>query len=111
MPDLPAESPTISPTMVYTPREVAAFAKCSQGFVRKQIGEGKLPAFRLGDSKLLRIKGVDAEQWLTKSQATGSAGSPELPNNSPEGNGAPHGGPKRSAADTALASVLSETRA
>jgi excisionase family DNA binding protein len=110
MPNTFSESSMINPAQVYTPREVAVFAKCSQGFVRKQIREGRLPAFRLGDSKLLRIKGIDATQWLTKSQVIGSADSAEHLENFPRDNGAPFGVAKRTAADLALASVLSETR-
>lgn len=107
--DRSAESITIIPVAVFTPREVAKAAKVSPGFVRKQIREGKLPAYKFGE-KLLRIKGVDAEQWITKFLATGSGGSHEHQDNSPEDNGAPSGGQKRSAADTAFASVLSETK-
>jgi excisionase family DNA binding protein len=86
----PPESPSI-PERRLTPVEVAQMARCSASFVRKEIRAGRLVAYRLGD-KLLRIKQGDAETWLTRSQATGSEGSPEHPENSPEGNGAPSGG-------------------
>lgn len=105
------ESGTIDPRQVYTPAEISAFAKCSQGFVRKEIRNGNLPAFRLG-GKLLRIKGEDAWHWLTrKSENTGLASSQDRHGNSPMGSGVPFGAGKRTGVDTALASVLSEKRA
>jgi excisionase family DNA binding protein len=105
------ESNTINPRQVYTPAEISAFAKCSQGFVRKEIRNGNLPAFRLG-GKLLRIKGEDAWHWLArKSENTGSGGSQENLVSSQAGSGAQYGVGKRTGVDMALASVLSEKRA
>jgi excisionase family DNA binding protein len=101
-----AESLTINPVQVFTPAEVATLAKCSVGFVRRQIREGRLPAYKLGE-KLLRIKGVDAEQWIWKFLTTASGGSSALPGNSPKNSGAQFGGAKPTAADSAL----SETKA
>lgn len=106
-----AESTMIALGQVYTPAEISTFAKCSQGFVRKEIRNGNLPAFRLG-GKLLRIKGEDAWQWLTrKSESTGSASSTGNRGSSPVGSGARYGAGRETGVDTALASVLSEKRA
>lgn len=105
------ESPTIHPRQVYTPAEISTFARCSQSFVRKEIRNGNLPAFRLG-GKLLRIKGEDAWQWLTrKSENTGLGSSRVNPESSPKGNGALYGEERQTDVDTALTSVWSEKRA
>ena len=105
------DSNMIDPRQVYTPAEISTFAKCSQGFVRKEIRNGNLPAFRLG-GKLLRIKGDDAWQWLTrKSENTGSGSSTGDRENSLVGNGARYGAARATGVDTALASVLRQERA
>ena len=104
------ESYSIDPRRVYTPAEISTFAKCSQGFVRKEIRLGHLKAFRLG-GKLLRIKGDDAWHWMTKkSESTDSDDSLDLQESSQEDNGAPSGAARQTVADTALTSVLNEKR-
>ena len=102
---------TLDRGRVYTPAQISDFAQCSPSFVRKEIRNGNLPAFRLG-GKLLRIKGEDAWSWLTeRSGNTGLANSDADRRDSPEANGARSGAAKRTGVDTALVSVLSETRA
>src|SRR5687767_4805595 len=104
------ESPTVTAGRVYTPAQIAEFAQCSSSYVRKEIGNGNLPAFRLG-GKLLRIKGEDAWTWLTgRSGNTGLASSRGDRETSLTDNGAPYGEGRRTGVDTALASVRSERR-
>jgi excisionase family DNA binding protein len=98
----------IDEQLVYTPNEVAQFAKCSPSFVRKEIKNKSLKAFRLG--KLLRIKGEDACYWMSKSGNLDLAGSAERQRNSQVGNGAQSGAAKKTGVDTALASVWRERR-
>jgi excisionase family DNA binding protein len=105
------ETLALDQEQIYTPDEVAILAKCSAGFVRKEIRNGNLAAFRLG-GKLIRIKGHDAWEWLTrKSVNTVSVGSLDHHENSPKVNGVPSGAARKTVVDTALASVWRKERA
>ena len=47
---------------VYTPETLADRWQCSASHIRKMIGRGELPAFRLGGT-LLRIRVADVEEF------------------------------------------------
>lgn len=90
---------------VYTPEQIAAWAKCSPSLVRKHLRERVLKGHRPGGSSMWRVKGSDAKAWLespcTKSDLTNSDAS------TPEGSIASPGQRERGAADTSstLASI------
>ena len=89
---------------VYTPEEIAEYAKCSASLVRKEIKKGKLKGHRLG-GRLLRAKGREVHAWL-ESQSPKSA-STALPASEPGNSGVSNGEKEISVRDTSsmLASI------
>lgn len=53
---------------VYPPEDFAAAFGVSLAFVRREIREGRLPAFRIG--RLLRIAGEDGLEWRDRYRIT-----------------------------------------
>jgi excisionase family DNA binding protein len=95
---------------VYTPEEIAEYAKCSASFVRREIRRGRLRGHKLG-GKLLRVKGKEVHQWLEK-QCSNSASIPSVASGS-EVSGVSSGGTAPAGRDmlSTLASItLSERR-
>jgi hypothetical protein len=82
---------------IYTPTELAIFAKCSASYVREEIKRGNLKAFRFGE-RMIRIKGIEARQWIGKFADTSSGSSKDAT--------APSGMRMANAGDTAFLSVL-----
>jgi hypothetical protein len=62
---LTLESTIVDPRQVYTPAEIAIFAKCSQAHVLACTASGDLPAYRLG-KRLVRIVGNAALDWMDR---------------------------------------------
>jgi excisionase family DNA binding protein len=94
---------------VYTPDEIAAFAKCSPSLVRKEMQRGMLKGHRLG-GRLLRAKGREVHAWLERqSSSTGNSASES---SSLGSNGASSGMKETSARDTTsiLASIALRER-
>ena len=52
----------MSERTIYTPETLADRWQCSPSQIRKMIGRGQLPAFRLG-GRLLRIRARDVEEF------------------------------------------------
>jgi len=95
---------------VYTPDEIAAYAKCSATLVRREINAGRLKGHRLG-GRLLRVKGREVHAWLEKqlppSESTALVGS--NPESSDASSG--HDGekrPRRNMPSTIASIVLKE---
>src|SRR5688572_28505157 len=94
---------------VYTPDEIAAFAKCSPSLVRKEMQRGKLKGHRLG-GRLLRAKGREVHAWLERQSSSTERTASE--SSSPGSDGASSGTTVTSAPDTAsiLASIAIRER-
>jgi excisionase family DNA binding protein len=50
---------------ILTVREAARFLKVSVNSIRRYIRLGRLPAYRIADERVLRIKRLDLEKLLT----------------------------------------------
>ena len=101
--------PLRSDETVYTPEEIAEYAKCSASLVRKEIKKGRLRGHRLG-GRLLRAKGREVHAWLEK-QPPGSENTASE-SSSPVSSGASSGETARVGHDTAsaLASIALKER-
>ncbi len=56
---------TEQPEEILTVREAARFLKVSVNSIRRYIRLGRLPAYRIADERVLRIKRSDLERLLT----------------------------------------------
>jgi excisionase family DNA binding protein len=94
---------------VYTPDEIAAFAKCSPSLVRKEMQRGRLKGHRLG-GRLLRAKGREVHAWLERQSSSMERTVSEGSN--PESAGVSNGTTVTSVPDTAsiLASIALRER-
>lgn len=50
---------------LFSVQEVAEFLAVSEGTIRRYISDGRLPAYRLGNERLIRIKRQDLERLLS----------------------------------------------
>jgi len=50
---------------LFSVREAAEFLAVSEGTIRRYISDGRLPAYRLGNERLIRIRRQDLERLLS----------------------------------------------
>ena len=48
----------------YGIKEAAELCACSTDTIRRAIAEGELPAYRLGSSRVIRIKAQDLDEFM-----------------------------------------------
>lgn len=55
---------------LFSVQEAAEFLRVSETTVRRYISDGRLPAYRLGDERLIRIKRQDLAGLLSPLEST-----------------------------------------
>lgn len=56
---------------LFTVQEAAQYLAVSEATIRRYISDGKLPAYRLGNERLIRVRRQDLEGLLSPINANG----------------------------------------